>query len=868
MGEVYRARDPRMGREVAIKLCAERFSDRFEREVRAVSALNHANICHIYDVGANYLVMEMVEGPTLADRIQQGAIPLEEALAIARQIGDALEAAHEKGIVHRDLKPANIKIKPDGAVKVLDFGLAKIEEKAAAAGSPQESPTVAMGATLAGQIMGTAAYMAPEQARGKTVDKRADIWAFGVVLYEMLTGRRLFEGETISDTLAGVLTKEPDWNILPPATPPSIRLLVRRCLRKEREQRLHDIADARIEIDETRAQGPKPEPAASAARYNGRRWIVVVAALSCALLGAAIAWLAIRPTAATQGNAPQIVAVARFTHNPDISQSPTWNPDGSLLAFASNQSGNFEIYVRRVEGGQDINISNDPGEDFQPAFSPDGNSVAFVSTRSSRTGMIKVGATDGTEFRTQGGDVWVVPALGGQSRLLGKDGNFPAWHPSGRKVAYVSGTENHRSIMEVAAEGGNPRALIASESSMWEIVRLQYSPDQRWVTFETWRPEIFILPAGGGSPRKLLEGGTGHVWDPSGKRLYYCTRDPLGGTRLQWVEVDESSGELRGKPQTIALMTGILRELAISHDGQQLAVSEREDSLNLSRLPLTADGGSLAGPEEVLSRGQVFDRAPSVSPDGRSIAYSSNRLGLAELWIFQLDKPLHRLQLPQSHHIVVTGASWFPDGRRLLVIRSSPDGKGSLWIVTADGSQASELTSFEGVPSSEGIPVSPDGLHIVYPAGIGSHTQLFSYETSTRQTRQLTSSADDKLNVCWSPDGRWLVYPSNASGDIQLWRIPAAGGDAQRLTKGSDRIRHMFYSSDGRWLYFQPNHLNIYRMPAQGGAAQQVTHFPESGLFIEEPTISPDNRYLVYTHNNGGSSLWLLRIGTPRSGSK
>src|SRR5689334_180959 len=203
MGEVYRSRDPRMGREVAVKLSAERFSDRFEREVRAVAALNHANICQVYDVGPNYLVMELIEGPTLADRTAEGAVPLDEALVIARQIGDALEAAHEKGIIHRDLKPANVKIKSDGTVKVLDFGLAKMAEQAAAAGNPDESPTVAMGATIAGQIMGTAAYMSPEQARGKAVDKRADIWAFGVVLYEILTGRRMFEGETISDTLAG-----------------------------------------------------------------------------------------------------------------------------------------------------------------------------------------------------------------------------------------------------------------------------------------------------------------------------------------------------------------------------------------------------------------------------------------------------------------------------------------------------------------------------------------------------------------------------------------------------------------------------------------------------------------------------------------
>jgi serine/threonine-protein kinase len=216
MGEVYRARDPRMGREVAIKVSAERFSDRFEREVRAVASLNHPNICQIYDVGPNYLVMELVEGPTLADRIKQGAMPLDEALSIAHQIGDALEAAHEKGIVHRDLKPANVKIKPDGVVKVLDFGLAKMPEPVTHAENPEVSPTLTLQqATRGGVILGTAAYMAPEQARGKTLDKRADIWAFGVMLYEMLTGRRLFEGETVSDVLAAVLTREPEWERIP-----------------------------------------------------------------------------------------------------------------------------------------------------------------------------------------------------------------------------------------------------------------------------------------------------------------------------------------------------------------------------------------------------------------------------------------------------------------------------------------------------------------------------------------------------------------------------------------------------------------------------------------------------------------------------
>src|SRR5262252_4492971 len=233
MGEVYKADDPRTGRDVAIKLGAERFSERFDREVRTIASLNHLNICTLYDVGPNYLVMELVEGETLASRIRQGPIPLDAALPIARQITDALEAAHEKGITHRDLKPANIKIKPDDTVKVLDFGLAKATPSATSGGNPEESPTRTLESTQAGMILGTAAYMSPEQATGKNVDKRADIWAFGVVLYEMLTGRMLFSGETASETLAAVLTKEPDWKALPANLPERINDLIRRCLIKE-----------------------------------------------------------------------------------------------------------------------------------------------------------------------------------------------------------------------------------------------------------------------------------------------------------------------------------------------------------------------------------------------------------------------------------------------------------------------------------------------------------------------------------------------------------------------------------------------------------------------------------------------------------
>ena len=267
MGEVYRARDPRLNREVAVKVSAERFSERFEREARAIASLNHPNICHLYDVGPDYLVMELVEGPTLAERIKEGAIPLEEALPIAGQIADALDAAHEKGVVHRDLKPGNVKVKSDGTVKVLDFGLAKMGGTPTVHGD--HSPTLTIGQTEAGMILGTASYMSPEQAKGKPVDQRADIYAFGVVLYEMLTGQRLHSGETTTEVLASVIKEEPRWE----KAPPQVQKLLRRCLEKDPQKRLRHIGDVMALIDDAPAAALVAGPPSGDAQRRGHRWM-------------------------------------------------------------------------------------------------------------------------------------------------------------------------------------------------------------------------------------------------------------------------------------------------------------------------------------------------------------------------------------------------------------------------------------------------------------------------------------------------------------------------------------------------------------------------------------------------------------------
>jgi Tol biopolymer transport system component len=869
MGEVYKAKDTRLERIVAIKVLPSQVSndpalrDRFEREARTIAALNHPNICTLHDVGrheaTDYLVLEYLEGQTLADRLKKGALPLDQALTIAIHIADALDKAHRAGIVHRDLKPGNIMLTKSGA-KLLDFGLAKASP-AAALSSASALPTAHSPVTAQGTILGTLQYMAPEQVEGRDTDARSDIWALGAVLYEMVTGVRPFKGETLASVIGAILKDEPPPLSArhPLAPPPPLDQIVRRCISKDPDERWQSASDLRIQLEWI-----KNTPAASSATGQPRHrhvsliWGAAIGAATVLVIAAAT--LMTRVTSPVTAG-PVVSTVARVTQEAGFSEWPTWSPDGSLFAFTSNRDGNFDLYVGRAEEGREVvNVTNNGADDVQPAFSPDGKLIAFVSTRSSQTGLIKIGTFIGFDTRTYGGDVWVTPALGGQARRVAENGNFPVWHPNGRSVVYVTGPENQRAIMVVSVDGGAPAAVLPSSQSTWEIIRLGFSPDARWITFETQDRQILVMPAGGGRPMTLLE-GSNHVWDRSARRLYYVNQQSTGGTRIEGAEIQPGTElPVVARVWIAGVSTGTLRDLALAPDGTRLLASDADESLNLTRVRLTPDGGDVAGPEEPLSTGHVRDRYPAISPDGERIVTSTNRIGENDLWMIATASGRRtRVEMPDVAEERVVTACWAPNGRDLGVRRFLRDGTAAMWRVAVDGSVAEPLMPpARTLSGAFACAFSPDGQQVLYSRFVDGFNQLFVLDVTARRDRALTVSPSHKYEGKWSPDGRWVAFSANTGATVHVWRIPAAGGREEQLTNGAERYLHMFYSSDGRWLYVQPSHRNIFRMPADGGPPRPVTRFPESGLFLEEPTIAPDGRYLAYNRENGGSSLWML----------
>jgi Tol biopolymer transport system component len=804
---VYRAHDTKLGRDVAIKILPAAFTSdpdrraRFDREARLLAALNHPHIATVHGVeetgGVQAIVLELVEGPTLADRVTRGPLPVKEALSIAGQIADALDAAHEKGIVHRDLKPANIKLTPDGQVKVLDFGLAMAVQ--GASGDRSLLPTQLV--SESGTVMGTAAYMSPEQARGQVVDKRTDIWAFGCVLYELLTGRRAFDGATSSEMIAKVLEREPDWNALPATTPPAVKRLVERCLEKDSKRRLRDIGDAGAELDDRRPDAPAVAP---------KRRTLLAAALPWTLLvfaAGSLAWFWSRPAGDGSLGGMQARPV---TNDPGYSGEPALSPDGRLLAYSSDRAGagNRDIWVQQVDGGNPLRLTDDLADDSRPDFSPDAGQIAFRSERS-------------------GGGVYVVPALGGTPRLLARGGRSPKFSPDGTRVAYWTGQFRGSSaameseVYVVSLAGGAPvrlmRDFAVANNPIW-------APDSRSLLVLGRRTmtgpasvlDFWRAPVTGDAAEATGVMG----WQGLREEIVSTGRADLGlgswtsrGFLIArhanlWMLPLSASGRLAGPPRQLTLSTASFSVPAISHDGQVM-FSAISLSRNIERLPLD----TASQPEVLYTDSNDNEWRASTSRDGATIVFERLNGRRHEIWAKNtIMGEQHLISSVQSDALV--NATVSSDGTRvsytLLEPGENQTSEGSTFVIEVSGgvpqkicehcsawgflsdSQRVLLTDrgraiqFLARDAAHDVVVAPPGQRIDRPSvppderaiafrvGQGAKTRVYVAPLAGRtvpesQWTMIDESTNTGRPCGWSPDSSTLYLLLDTDGFRDLW---------------------------------------------------------------------------------------------------
>ncbi|HXV61398.1 MAG TPA: protein kinase [Vicinamibacteria bacterium] len=799
MGEVYRARDTKLERDVAIKVLPDELAAeeervrRFEREAKLLASLNHPNIASIYgfedsDRRVKALVLEHVEGPTLAERIQEGPIQMEDAVAIAKQIADALEAGHEAGVIHRDLKPANIKLKEDGTVKVLDYGLAKALEADSASEADAElshSPTLTRQGTQLGMILGTAAYMSPEQAKGKRVDKRTDIWAFGAVLYEMLTGHRAFAGEDVSDTLAAVLRAEPDWTALPATTPSFIRQVLRLCLTKNARGRARDIGDVRLALEgafETVAQVGSTSDEATTTWAKRRRVVplVVGVALVAAMISGLAVWSAMRSPVVA-------VDVTRFTiDSPDpFEVAPRGkdlavSPDGRFVVYSGRMpDSNFsKLYVRWVDGLDALPLSGTQ-EAESPFVSPDGQWIGFWMSGELR----KVSALGGPVIK-----VASVPlVMRGASWVHGNRIIFGS--PGG-------------GLFGVSGEGGEPEQLTTppeGESHGWPsgvpndgVVLFARSP----VRFATSGAELAALSLDTGEVRTLGLTGTSPRYVRTG-HLVFAVAD--GTVRV--VPFDPDRLEVTGGPvplvENVVVKTSGAADFDVS-DAGRLVYLEGSGSSSASRRLVWV---SRDGREEPIDASGGGYHTPHISPDGTRVAVDRADADGADIWIFDLSRGTETKLTADA--FVEANPLWTPDGTG-VVYGSAGAIEGGIFWKSADGTgEADRLMSVDAGTAMVGPSAwSADGTTLAFwIVNVSTDIGLLSVGGDGTPTPLIAGEFMEQVPAI-SPDGMWIAYESDQSGreEIYAQRFPRLG---QRVTISTDGGRQPVWSRDGRELFYR-----------------------------------------------------------------
>jgi len=855
MGEVYRAKDTRLGREVAVKVLPEGLADndeslrRFEREAKSLAALNHPNVAGIHGVdsdgGVYFLALELVPGEDLATRLQRGRLTLAESLDVCRQIAEGVEAAHEAGVIHRDLKPANVIITPDGQVKVLDFGLAKPANDQDLTSNAGSAFT-----TEAGRLLGTPMYMAPEQARGKSIDKRVDVWSLGCVLFECLAGRRAFDGETVGDVLAAVLEKEPDWKALPAATPPRLRELLERCLRKDPRQRMRDVGDARILLEELASGELAAEPLTRPRGLNAQTLILIVGFV---VVVGVVSWDRFR--AESDGyNLRPLTVTAGFTTDPH------WSPKSEFIAFGRMVAGSLDLFVKPVAGGEPLLRVSGPGDETTPRWSPDGRTIAFVSSYG-----------DGTP-------VFLMPPHSGQPRKL-IETNIPAlnidaihrcmgdrpWAADGSSLLVSRVTETGQlAIYRVGMNGSLEQITFPSEGG--DDLSPSYSFDGERIAFtrnRNGRWALWTMAADGSDAAALLEDeyiNLAPVWRPDGRSIVFES-NRSGAIAGLW-EVDVTTGALK----QITFETKSLYGYSISASNQLAYASFWHDTF-LHVLDVET------GETRKLTAHVADNFGARFSPDGRAIAYHSTRDGDSEIWVHYLDGEPER-QITSDPDMDFN-ADWSPDGEQLVFV-SARDGSTKLYTCSSDGGNQRLLvdqTVRQGDPGTivnEGLSVrwSPDNERIGYIVAESGRQVLWSVRPDGTDAKP---HVEDVKGFDWYLDSRRVIYTSSLGNADELIVRRLATNESTRLWQGKhaeldaapDGSSVMFCAGEGhmgmslvRLLLDVP--AGADELPTVRSSEPEVLVQAGDLWHVHQGGWSWDSKQVVYTYDEDFSDVYEL----------